>query len=41
MKEKNENGEIMLSQKERILEFVAQAMCFMLLLGCFLKVMFF
>lgn len=41
MKEKNENGEIELSQKERILEFMALGMCFMLLLACFLKVMFF
>lgn len=27
--------------KERVLETAAVAMCFMLLLGCFLKVMFF
>ncbi|MEZ4958877.1 MAG: hypothetical protein R2830_03590 [Saprospiraceae bacterium] len=40
MKERNENGEIELSQKERFLEFAAVGMCFMLLLACFLKVMF-
>jgi hypothetical protein len=30
-----------LSQKEKVLEFLAVALCLMLLLGCFLKVMFF
>lgn len=33
--------EIVLSKKERILEIVATAMCFMLLLASFMKVMFF
>lgn len=45
MKEKisqlEENQEVELSQKAKILEFVALAMGFMLLAACFLKVMFF
>ena len=38
MKEKKE---IELSQKEKLLEIAAVGMCFMLLLGCFLKILFF
>lgn len=30
-----------LSNKEKFLEFVALSICFMLLFGCFLKVIFF
>lgn len=32
--------EIALSQKEQIIEFVASALCFLLLLACFVKVVF-
>lgn len=32
---------IKLSQKEKVLEVMAVSMCFLLLLACFLKVMFF
>jgi hypothetical protein len=33
--------EFFLTRKEKTLEFMATAMCFLLLLGCFLKVLFF
>jgi len=36
-----EEPEIILTNKEKVLEFVATAMCFLLLLACFLKVIFF
>ncbi|MBI5917415.1 MAG: hypothetical protein HY842_18765 [Bacteroidetes bacterium] len=36
-----EEPEIELSAKEKVLEIVAVGMCFLLLLACFLKVMFF
>jgi hypothetical protein len=36
-----EEPEIILSKKEKMLEFVATAMCFLLLLASFLKVIFF
>ena len=38
---KLENKEIELSQKEKLLETAALAMCFIFLLGCFLKVVLF
>lgn len=40
-KQRNGEPEIQLSKKEKVLEFVATAMCFLLLLACFLKVVFF
>lgn len=40
-KKANQEPVIELSQKEKILEFVATTLCFLMLLGCFLKVMFF
>jgi hypothetical protein len=36
-----EEPEIILSKKEKVLEFVASALCFLLLLAFFLKVIFF
>lgn len=39
MDDKNKNIE--LSQKEKLMEIMAVGMCFMLLLGCFLKILFF
>lgn len=38
---KNKQPGIELYPKEKFLEIAAVAMCFFLLLGCFLKVMFF
>ena len=32
---------IVLSKKEKMLEFVATAMCFLLLVACLMKVLFF
>lgn len=40
-KMKSENKETELTQKEKMLEMAALFMCFMLLLGCFMKVVFF
>jgi len=41
--EENQGGgpNVELSDKESLLEILAVGMCFMLLLGCFLKVVFF
>jgi hypothetical protein len=41
IKQYTEEPEILLTKKEKTLEFVATAMCFLLLLACFLKVIFF
>lgn len=38
---KNEKDNIELTGKEKMLELMAVGMCFCLLLGCFLKVLFF
>ncbi len=38
--EKNNRG-TELSQKEKLLEIAAVGICFLLLLGCFLKILFF
>ncbi len=40
VKKANQEPEIALSQKEKILEFVASTLCFLLLLACFVKVVF-
>ena len=34
-------AKVELRQKEKVLEVVAVAICFLLLFGCFMKVMFF
>ncbi len=40
-KQTQQEPEILLSNKEKVLEFLATAMCFMLLLASLLKVLFF
>jgi len=40
-KHENKEPEIVLSRKEQLLEIIANAICFMLLFGCLLKVLFF
>ena len=40
IKEYTDEPEILLTKKEKVLEFVATALCFLLLLACFLKVVF-
>ncbi len=40
-KQANEEPEIILSTKEKLMEFTATALCFLLLFASFMKVMFF
>ncbi|MBK9012959.1 MAG: hypothetical protein IPM82_02145 [Saprospiraceae bacterium] len=40
-KQVNQEPDIVLSGKEKMLEFVATTMCFLLLMACLLKVLFF
>jgi hypothetical protein len=39
-KQQFQQPEIVLSKKEKILEFIATAICFLLLFACMLKVLF-
>ncbi|MCU0347764.1 MAG: hypothetical protein MUC59_12560 [Saprospiraceae bacterium] len=41
LKQFNDEPDFQLTRKEKVLEFVATAMCFMLLFASFLKVLFF